>query len=481
MSTPEQRHRMAQAILNFEARRDRQGRLEVYELPPGDGGGRYEVAGINERYNREVCDQLVAMINAGRFDAAETLATDFIAQDTDRVASWSAIPALEFYFRDCEFNRGLGGAARILQRALGIPDDGAVGSATRSALAAAEQDVPGLLQKLRAAREDYERHVVGRDENSKFWRGLVNRWNKALEAARTFPMVAASHMLATPVALASPNIAASPALAPASPPVLPALRVGMSGERVEAWQSFLRGQHFDPGAVDGKFGEHTRDATIAFQRKARIAADGVAGRQTLLKAASDGLELFEEPSDDKSSSNFPPPPSFPPLTTNAQREALFGHYDYVPAPTRDNPEGIRILGDWQRSNIVNVPVPQLRKALGNRAPQTIAFHRLAAKQLQGLWAEWESARLLDRILIWDGSFNPRFVRGSRTVLSNHAFGSAFDINEPYNPLGARPALVGQKGSVRELVPIANKWGFYWGGHYSGRKDGMHFEVAVLKS
>lgn len=50
----------------------------------------------------------------------------------------------------------------------------------------------------------------------------------------------------------------------------------------------------------------------------------------------------------------------------------------------------------------------------------------------------------------------------------------------YNPLGARPALVGQKGSVRELVPIANKWGFYWGGHYSGRKDGMHFEVAVLK-
>jgi lysozyme family protein len=138
---------MAQAILNFEARRDRQGHLEVYELPPGDGGGRYEVAGINERYNREVCDQLVAMINAGRFDAAETLATDFIAQDTDRVASWSAIPALEFYFRDCEFNRGLGGAARILQRALGIPDDGAVGSATRSALAAAEQDVPGLLAK----------------------------------------------------------------------------------------------------------------------------------------------------------------------------------------------------------------------------------------------------------------------------------------------------------------------------------------------
>jgi hypothetical protein len=40
-------------------------------------------------------------------------------------------------------------------------------------------------------------------------------------------------------------------------------------------------------------------------------------------------------------------------------------------------------------------------------------------------------------------------------------------------------LVGEKGSVRELVPIANRWGFYWGGHYNGRPDGMHFEVAFL--
>ena len=62
------------------------------------------------------------------------------------------------------------------------------------------------------------------------------------------------------------------------------------------------------------------------------------------------------------------------------------------------------------------------------------------------------------------SFVARFVRGSRTVLSNHAFGSAFDINEKYNSLGSRPTLVGEKGSLRELVPIANRWGFYWGGH-----------------
>jgi len=39
-------------------------------------------------------------------------------------------------------------------------------------------------------------------------------------------------------------------------------------------------------------------------------------------------------------------------------------------------------------------------------------------------------------------------------------------------------LVGQKGCVRELVPIAHENGFYWGGHFS-RLDGMHFEIAKI--
>jgi hypothetical protein len=64
-------------------------------------------------------------------------------------------------------------------------------------------------------------------------------------------------------------------------------------------------------------------------------------------------------------------------------------------------------------------------------------------------------------------------------LSNHAFGSAFDINAKWNPLGHTPALVGKEGAVRKLVPIANDYGFYWGGHFTSRKDGMHFEVAKI--
>jgi hypothetical protein len=34
------------------------------------------------------------------------------------------------------------------------------------------------------------------------------------------------------------------------------------------------------------------------------------------------------------------------------------------------------------------------------------------------------------------------------------------------------------GCLLDLVPAANKFGFYWGDHFT-RRDGMHFEVAKL--
>jgi hypothetical protein len=249
---------------------------------------------------------------------------------------------------------------------------------------------------------------------------------------------------------------------------------------VRALQSFLLGKGFDPGGLDGVFGDKTLASTKAFQSKVGVVADGVAGRQTLLKAMELGFELLEEPAPDKTGSNFPPRPNFSPLVGTVARQAVFGAFSYVHAPLPGNPENIRILGNWEASNIVSVDIPQLRTAMGPGAPSGMRFHRAAAAQLKGLWQDWESAGLLDRILSYQGSFVPRFIRGSTTVLSNHAFGSAFDINAPQNGLGVRPALVGQHGSVRELVPLANKWGFYWGGHFNTRLDGMHFEIATLR-
>jgi hypothetical protein len=39
---------------------------------------------------------------------------------------------------------------------------------------------------MRAARERYEREEAHRNETSKFWKGLVNRWNKELADAHAF-------------------------------------------------------------------------------------------------------------------------------------------------------------------------------------------------------------------------------------------------------------------------------------------------------
>jgi uncharacterized protein (TIGR02594 family) len=200
LSTQEQRTRMAKSIVDFEARRDGKGHLAVYALPAGDGGGRYEVAGINDRYHKAEVDHVLALIEAGRHEEAEAYVVEFIAEYTDVVAGWSSDAGVEFYLRDCAFNRGPRGAARILQRAIGVRDDGEVGPQTRSAIA--DRTPEQLLVRLRAAREGYERDVVHRDESSKFWRGLVNRWDNALTIARKF-----SAEKAAPV----PDVPAAPA------------------------------------------------------------------------------------------------------------------------------------------------------------------------------------------------------------------------------------------------------------------------------
>ncbi|MCW5934994.1 MAG: M15 family metallopeptidase [Fimbriimonadia bacterium] len=259
------------------------------------------------------------------------------------------------------------------------------------------------------------------------------------------------------------------------------IREGMKGADVKRWQSFLLGQGFNPGIIDGDFGPKTHQATVAFQTKHKLFADGIVGIQTMGKAMMLGYPALKEDPTDLSelSPNFPPKPSFEPLTGTAARQKLFGKFAYKHSPTDNNPERIVITDDWEANNIVSVVIPQLIGVQGAPSDGKIRFHRLAVPQLKALWQAWEDAGLLPLVKTWAGSYVPRFVRGSRTTLSNHAFGTAFDINVKWNMLGAQPALTDEEGSVRKLVPLAHKHGFYWGGHFT-RKDGMHFEIAFLK-
>lgn len=180
--TPSLRLKHAKNILDFEARRDKNGHLAVYKLPRNDRGGTYEVAGINDRYHPSTVTKLMRLLAAGRHDEAETEAIEYIADCTDIAAKWHSHPAVESYLRDCAFNRGVRGATRIVQRAVGVPDDGIIGPVTQAAIA--KYQPAELLLKLRQAREDYERAVVGVRKN--LWAGLVNRWDGALKTAQSF-------------------------------------------------------------------------------------------------------------------------------------------------------------------------------------------------------------------------------------------------------------------------------------------------------
>lgn len=256
------------------------------------------------------------------------------------------------------------------------------------------------------------------------------------------------------------------------------LRRGSEGEGVRRWQHFLLGRNLLSG-VDGVFGPLTEAATKTFQRSRKLAIDGMVGPLTLAAALQAGFDPgFSDPLGGTSGPDWPPPPAFRPLISNLERAAIFDPFRFERiAPGRDD---VRILGNWEAKNIVSIVVPQLAGIEG--APRTgrIRLHRQVAGQVRTLFQAWEDAGLRDRVLTWAGSFVPRFVRGSSSTLSNHAWGTAFDINVEWNARGTVPALRGQRGSVRELVPVANDHGFYWGGHFD-RRDGMHFEIARVLS
>lgn len=253
------------------------------------------------------------------------------------------------------------------------------------------------------------------------------------------------------------------------------LRRGSEGEDVRRWQHFLLGQGFLKSGVDGIFGLLTEAATQALQRQEQLEVDGAVGPLTYAAALKRGFDLgFADPHGGTSGLDWPPRPTFAPLVSNSEREVIFGKFRYERiAPGRDD---IRILGDWVEKNIVTITIPQLRGVEG--APKTgrIRVHTLVQEQMRALFAKWEEKELLQLVKTWEGSFVPRYVRGSSSTLSNHTWGTAFDINAQWNPRGAVPALRSREGSVRELVPVANEYGFYWGGHFT-RRDGMHFEVA----
>ena len=179
--------RIGKQIVDFEARRDKDGGLIVYHLPSGDGGGAKEIAGINSKYHPQALKILEAAPASERENIAAKYIEDYTLEGTGLRLSDPIKRGTLFFVLDTVFNRGPRGGCIIVQNALRglsypVIADGKWGPKTRGALFEADREIKHLPSVLRKHREQYERNVVG--YRAKFWKGLTNRWNNALEVAK---------------------------------------------------------------------------------------------------------------------------------------------------------------------------------------------------------------------------------------------------------------------------------------------------------
>jgi hypothetical protein len=91
------------------------------------------------------------------------------------------------------------------------------------------------------------------------------------------------------------------------------------------------------------------------------------------------------------------------------------------------------------------------------------FHEVIEPLGEGLWDDW--------------GYDNRFIRGSTSVITNHA-GWAADHNATRHPLGI-PATA--NFTPAEIRAIRNRLRWMrgvirWGGDYAGRPDPMHIEI-----
>jgi len=168
--------------------------------------------------------------------------------------------------------------------------------------------------------------------------------------------------------------------------------------------------------------------------------------------------------------DWPSTPDYVPMT-DSERAAAFGLMRY--APRADGT--VTILDDWAAEHLVTVEIPQLRGIVGAPPSCRITFHRAGASAIVALWQAWEDAGILGDVLQFSGAWNPRMVRGSATVLSNHAYATALDINAGFNPMGHDGAAMGAPGDMRRLTAVAVALGWE-SGRYFARRDPMHLQL-----
>ena len=110
----------------------------------------------------------------------------------------------------------------------------------------------------------------------------------------------------------------------------------------------------------------------------------------------------------------------------------------------------------------------------------LTCNKAVAPLLVGFAAEFHQLiEPIDEGSLDDWGYCYREIRGSATALSNHSSGTAIDLNSTKHPLGKAGTFPLEK--VAMIQALAKKYSLTWGGDYRGRKDEMHFEIAIPPS
>jgi len=160
--------------VDWEARKDKQGNVQVYKLPSGDMGGSFEVAGINDKYHPEAFKRIASMPADQRAQAA----AEYIREYTNPLVS--KLPEqMKSFAQDMAFNRGMGGATKYIQRGLNalgqnVSVDGALGPKTLQAIG---QVQPQALMRAAsdAQLQDEYKMLQNNPARKKFIAGLESR------------------------------------------------------------------------------------------------------------------------------------------------------------------------------------------------------------------------------------------------------------------------------------------------------------------
>jgi len=173
---PEQDALQAAALktIDFEARKDKQGNVQVYKLPAGDMGGNFEVAGINDKYHPDAFKRISSLPAQERAQAAAQYVKEYTSPFVSKLPQ-----AVQPFAQDLAFNRGLGGATKYIQQGLNtlgqkVAVDGGLGPKTLQAI---NQVEPKALMRAasQAQLEDEYRMAQRNPARKKFIGGLESR------------------------------------------------------------------------------------------------------------------------------------------------------------------------------------------------------------------------------------------------------------------------------------------------------------------